>query len=193
MSHRSAGLTQNSWDWSRRRRSCLRRRTSSSTSSSPSSSSPSSSCSSSWPSSSCCTAWSSTSWGREASQNCWRSRPPPAVIEEKSVLDIVGEQRMTQNKQTYAPALPYLPYQQIAKNQAKPNQTWGQESFNPRVKPRQDKNMFSCAKPIMELLHQRTHYLMALPGSLEIRTDGWICSWSVDLVDPPYHFFNITH
>lgn len=151
MSQRSAGLTQNSWDWSRRRRNCLRRRTSSSTSPSPSSSSPSSSCSSSSPSSSCCTAWSSTSWGKEASQNCWRSRPPPAVmIEEKSVLDIVGEQRMTQNKQMYAPARPYLPYQ-LAKNQAKLNQAWGQESFKPRVKPRQEKKMFSCAKQNMEL------------------------------------------
>ena len=145
MSQRSAGLTRNSWGWSRRRRSCSRRLTSSSTSSLPLLSSPSWSSSYFSSSSSSCTAWSCTSWGRGASRDCWRSRRP-AVAEEKRVLNIAGKQRMILNKQISAPALPC----QVATNLMKPNQSGR--------KPRQDKNMFSCcAKSNIKLMRQNTH------------------------------------
>ena len=165
MSQRSAGLTQNSWGWGRRRRSCSRRLTSSSTSSSPLSSLPSWSSSYFSSSSSSCTAWSCTSWGRGASRDCWRSRRP-AVREEKRVLNIAGKQRMILNKQISAHALP----SQVAKNLMKPNQS--------RRKPRQDKNMFSCcAKSNIKVMRQSTN---SFPH-LNILKDGF-------LVDPPFVF-----
>ena len=156
MSQGWAGLTQNCWSLSRRRRSCSRRLTSSSMSSLPLSSSPSLSFSSFLSSLSSSTAWSSTSWGREACPNCWRSKLRVVKEEQTTILDIVGNLRMTPNKQTYAPAQPY----QLAKSQSKPNQTRGKESIKPQVKPSQDKNMSSCAKPNKEFLQStKGHFL----------------------------------